>query len=916
MYGIFLLLFAGIVTPFVTQLPSSQARRILIFVEDMDTHKGVRGVRVAARGYGGISKLTTATGRTMLTIPQSVNPGDFFDLQVVAMPRGYVLYSPLDGRITVPSLERNAGSFAKIVLRRRDHLVQAAKNDTSARKALLNNEAERAVKRSSLPAAAAASEGNGNGASTIAPRFTIQPPANGTDALTTFQKGQAAFISENWTDAVNLLTKSLTEEKLSLQMQAQSWSMRAVAEMNLTNAAQAKVAFETALKLDPYDSGTWISYAALLVSEGRYADAAVIGRKVLEMSERASSEDRAYAQAAIALERLISFDFAGADAQMREAVVLARSAPDMDGQFLILAFAAIPRSLLGKTQEGLTLLDEAETSSKEIGTEAFEAQLCIKAFRGIVIAIGGNPYQGALLIKSSAQELRDKGRIPQLQRMAELLMSVANGLTGGSEAFEQNVEQALSEIPDGLGGNVARANLVVLEARAKIAADRNDEADRLLEEAEKELVSFPDHPVLSMIYLMRGELRFYHNCPEAIGWFEKALRSAPKGSDVQFEALEYDARCYATTKGTDKAEELAAQSLHVMQSRTPVEDAKRATHFTTLAMIEAAKGKRSRADELFGSALEIERKVYGESSNRVDVTLFQQAKVALDARDLSSAKHLFNRCLDIEKALYGTDHPEVARTEDQLAWIAVEQYEYDQALRLYSHMKDVYSRAFGPESVDYAWALVNIAYLEDVFGEDDLASKDCEVADKIMAFSQVNDVFYRVEELNICATVDNHSHRYQNAEQTIRLAINFYQSQGDKDWYRRTLTIASETELNLADYDKAVNYAKEALDISEQIHQKDSRYIDARLLLVRVLIAKGLYGNAVAECSEILPLANIDRRRKISLLSTMADAYQGLGDKKKALQALTDATSELQHMTRSNTRLAREVEMKRISLQN
>jgi len=185
-----------------------------------------------------------------------------------------------------------------------------------------------------------------------------------------------------------------------------------------------------------------------------------------------------------------------------------------------------------------------------------------------------------------------------------------------------------------------------------------------------------------------------------------------------------------------------------------------------------------------------------------------------------------------------------------------------------------------------------------------------------MAFSTAADLFYRVEELNICASIDNRSQRYKSAEQKIRAAITLYQSQGDKDWYRRTLTIASEIALKLSQYDRAVNYAQEVLKISHQIHQKDSRYIDARLLLVRVSIAKGLYGNAIVQCNEMLPLATSDRKRKVLLLMALADAYQGLGDKKKALQVLTDATAELERMTKSNTRLSREVEMKKVSLQD
>ncbi|MGI8770974.1 MAG: tetratricopeptide repeat protein [Acidobacteriaceae bacterium] len=89
---------------------------MLIEVESL-RHRPVTGVELGTRG-GGNAAVSGTDGKVLLRLPSTTNPGDVEVLDVLGSPPGrdYVLYSPDDSRIVIPSFSNRRHAYLKIVV--------------------------------------------------------------------------------------------------------------------------------------------------------------------------------------------------------------------------------------------------------------------------------------------------------------------------------------------------------------------------------------------------------------------------------------------------------------------------------------------------------------------------------------------------------------------------------------------------------------------------------------------------------------------------------------------------------------------------------------------------------------------------------------------------------------------------------
>lgn len=244
--------------------------------------------------------------------------------------------------------------------------------------------------------------------------------------------------------------------------------------------------------------------------------------------------------------------------------------------------------------------------------------------------------------------------------------------------------------------------------------------------------------------------------------------------------------------------------------------------------------------------------------------------------------------------------------------MAEQQSKYRTALRLYVHTAQVYKESLGEESFAYGWALSNIAYSEDVFGEYEVAANDCDKADGILAVTQ--DERFRVDELGTCALVAQHTNHLSRAEQRIIMAMEASKNMSDKNARSRIFAIASGIELELGHIDLAASYAEESLVLSRDLKDQERRTIDAKLALAKVAIAGKRYTEATVILDQIIPLAQSDPRRFTLVLIVLADAKELLGDYSAAAKAIDQAIITFQPLVDSTSPFLRQLRGKLVKL--
>ena len=136
-----------------------------------------------------------------------------------------------------------------------------------------------------------------------------------------------------------------------------------------------------------------------------------------------------------------------------------------------------------------------------------------------------------------------------------------------------------------------------------------------------------------------------------------------------------------------------------------------ATSLNTLGLLYQAKGDYAKAEPLYRSALEINKRALGESHPNCATILNNLGTLYQATGEYAKAEACVLSALEIDKRALGEGHPEYAQRLNNLAVLYEAMGQYAKAEPLFRQAVEIYQRALGENHPAYAGSLSNLAML-------------------------------------------------------------------------------------------------------------------------------------------------------------------------------------------------------------
>lgn len=266
----------------------------------------VHGVEIGIEGKGG-SRLSGDDGKAQLPLARSVVPSDWVTLQILLSPAGkdFVIISPWDYRVQVPSFDEKAENFIRVVVvDRGDRAALENGAVITALAAKINN--ARNPKVDSLQThppdkqQALAAVASQYGLSTTEIDTAIR--SWGKKTSDSYEAGMAALYQDDYSNASEALTGALDQRQRTLKSEP---GATGTGEHNVADAAlflgttlfhqgkyaQAAAAFRISLSARPGDSIVVGNLANSLAYAGDYSEAERIYRQLIQDERTATGRD-------------------------------------------------------------------------------------------------------------------------------------------------------------------------------------------------------------------------------------------------------------------------------------------------------------------------------------------------------------------------------------------------------------------------------------------------------------------------------------------------------------------------------------------------------------------------------------------------------------------------------------------------
>ena len=141
----------------------------------------------------------------------------------------------------------------------------------------------------------------------------------------------------------------------------------------------------------------------------------------------------------------------------------------------------------------------------------------------------------------------------------------------------------------------------------------------------------------------------------------------------------------------------AAEDAFAIVTPLPIEDRDRLSVESTLAGMEATAGNPEVARQRFLRILALQRKLFGNDSEDVQMSIEGLSAVDIDTARFDEARPLLEELLERRRAKYGDEHSRTFSAINGLAVVALEQKRFADAEKLLAAQMPVIERIFGKE---------------------------------------------------------------------------------------------------------------------------------------------------------------------------------------------------------------------------
>jgi tetratricopeptide (TPR) repeat protein len=618
--------------------------KLTFHVTDPQGHP-VAYLSIRTSGGSGGPQTTDSTGRSVVALTEQTKANGWVTVEIAASPsvRNFLMVSPWNGHILVPSLQDTPDGVVEIVVTERGDKTLLENGKTLAALAAKINSAN-------SPEAVADKSSSGSSREnlvTISKEYGLSPEdvdrairAWGKTASTAYDFGLAALYERDYPRAARQLSASLEEGDKALkgtpdsEVDATFFLGQSLYAQGLFS--QAATQFKNAHQLRPEDPSI-LSWEGLSLAEsGDLAGAEPLLRRVIEMDETGPDHsDTATNLNNLALLLWDKGDYAGAEPLYRRALAMDEKelGPDHPGTATSLSNLALLLQDKGDYAEAEPLYRRAlAIDEKALGPDQPDTANTLRSLAGLLRRKGD--YAGAEPLYRRALAIDEKALGPEHPSTATSLNNLARLLEAKGEYVEAEVlfRRALAIHEKVLGPD-----------HPNTAVDLNNLAGLLKIKEDKV-----------------GAEQLYR---QALAIDEKALGPDHPGTAIPLNNL----ALLLLNKGDyAEAEPLLRRALAINERVLGPDHPTTATALNNLAALLNDKRDYAEAEPLYRRSLAIREKSLGPNHPETAASYYNLASLLENEGKYAEAELMYRRVLEIREKTLGPNDPKTKSIEDKL----------------------------------------------------------------------------------------------------------------------------------------------------------------------------------------------------------------------------------------------------------
>jgi CHAT domain-containing protein/Flp pilus assembly protein TadD len=311
--------------------------------------------------------------------------------------------------------------------------------------------------------------------------------------------------------------------------------------------------------------------------------------------------------------------------------------------------------------------------------------------------------------------------------------------------------------------------------------------------------------------------------PPLVQALEISRKVLGEGHQDSMSSLDSLADLYESMKDYTRSEPLYLEALELKRKVFGEESASYATSLNNLGYLYKSMEDYKRAEKFYLKTLEIRKKVLGEEHPDYALSLNNLGSLYESMADYSRAEPLYRQDLEIKKKALGEEHPDYATSLNNLGFLYKSMADYSQAEPLYRQAMEIKKRALGEEHPDYATSLNNLGLLYDSMADYSRAEPLCrqalEIRKKVLGKEHPD----YAGSLNNLSLLYNSMGDYSRAEPLCRQAMEIWRKVLGEEHphYATSVNNLGLLYESMADYSRAEPLLRQALEIRKKVLGKE-----------------------------------------------------------------------------------------------